>query len=246
MYGCRARIGFIAPASTIDTTAFEFYRMAPSGVLMVATLMGIRILTEEDIGRALEALDRVAATYAREPVDIVILGGSPPVIHGGLGSEQELADRIERASGIQATTSQVAAIAALQALDVKKLAIASPFDDQQNSKLKLYLEGNGFEVPSVAAGLDEPLHNYSFLSNEASYRLGREAVRQAKGAVDGLYLPCAKWPTVENIALLEQDTHVPVVTSIQAMLWYCLRKLGLRDRIAGYGRLFEIEELDRN
>jgi len=243
MYGCRARIGFIAPASTIDTTAYEFYRMAPSGVIMVATLMGIRILTDEDIGRALEALDRIAETYSREPVDIVILGGSPPVIHGGIGSEKELADRMQRASGIQATTSQVAAIEALRALGVKRLAIASPFDDHQNGKLKQYLEGNGFEVMSVAAGLGEPLNKYSFLANEVSYRLGREAVRQARGAVDGLYLPCAKWPTVENIGLLERDTHVPVVTSMQAMLWYCLRKLGLPDRIEGFGKLFEIEEV---
>ncbi len=243
MYGSRARIGFIAPASTIDTTGYEFYQMAPPGVIMVGTIMGIRILTDEDIGRALEALDRVAEQYSREPVDIVILGGSPPVIHGGIGSEKELADRMQRASGIQATTSQVAAIAALKALGVKRLAIASPFDDHQNGKLKKYLEGNGFEVVSVAGGVGVPLKDYSFLANETSYRLGREAIRKAGGKADGLYLPCAKWPTVENIALLEKDTHVPVVSSIQGMLWYCLRKLGLRDRIEGFGKLFEVEEV---
>jgi len=47
------------------------------------------------------------------------------------------------ASGIHATTSQVAALAALKALGVKRLAVASPFDDHQNDKLKQYLEGNG-------------------------------------------------------------------------------------------------------
>lgn len=241
MYGYRARIGFIAPSSTLDTPAYEFYRMAPPGVVMVGTIMGIRVLTDEDIGRALESLDRVAEEYSREPVDIVVLGGSPPAIHGGVGSEQKLAERIERASGIQATTSQFAAIAALRALGVKRLAIASPFDDHQNGKLKEYMEGNGFAVTALA-GLGAPLSEYAFLANETSYRLGRKAVREAGGAVDGLYLPCAKWPTVENIGALERDTHVPVVTSIQAMMWYCLRRVGLRDRIEGFGKLFEIED----
>ncbi len=243
MYGWRARIGFISPSSTLDTPAYEFYKMAPPGVTMVGTIMGIRVLTDDDVARALEALDRVAEQYAREKVDIVVLGGSPPVILGGIGSEKKLAERMERASGIHATTSQVAAVAALKALGVKRLSIASPFDDHQNDKLKQYLEGNGFKVVSLAGGIKEPLSEYALIPNETSYRLGREAVRLAGTGVDGLYIPCAKWPTVENIDVLEKDTQLPVVTSIQAMLWYCLRTLGIRDRIQGYGKLFGIEEI---
>ena len=243
MYGWRARIGFISPSSTLDTPAYEFYRMAPPGVTMVGTIMGIRVLTDEDIGRALKALDEVAEQYSKEKVDIVVLGGSPPVILGGVGSEKKLAERMERASGIQATTSQVAAISALKALGVKRVAVASPSDDHQNSKLKQYLEGNGFKVPAVAGGVKEPLSEYALLPNDLSYRLGREALRQAGSEADGLYIPCAKWPTVENIKFLEMDTRLPVVTSIQAMLWYSLRKLGHRDRIEGFGKLFAIEEI---
>ncbi len=66
MYGWRARIGFLGPSSTIDTPAYEFYRMAPPGVAMVGTIMGIRILTDDDIERALQELDRVAQQYSRE------------------------------------------------------------------------------------------------------------------------------------------------------------------------------------
>jgi len=52
---------------------------------------------------------------------------------------------------------------------------------------------------AVAGGIKEPLSEYALIPNETSYRLGREAVRLAGAQVDGLYLPCAKWPTVENI-----------------------------------------------
>jgi len=243
MYGWRARIGFIAPSSTLDTPAYEFYRMAPPGVIIVGTIMGIRILTDEDIGRALQSLDHVAEQYSKERVDIVVLGGSPPVIHGGIGSEKKLVERMEHSSGIQATTSQAAAIAALKALGISQLAVASPFDQHQNGKLKQYLEASGMMVTAME-GLGAPLSEYAFLSNEVSYRLAREAVRRAGNQVNGIYLPCAKWPTVENIDILEKDTRLPVVTSVQAMLWYCLRKLRLYDTIKGYGKLFEIETVE--
>jgi len=242
MYGWRARIGFISPSATIDTNGYEFYRIAPPGVTMVGTIMGIRILTDQDIGRALEELDRVAGQYSKDRVDIVVLGGSPPVILGGIGSEKKLAERMEQASGIQATTSQVGAIAALKALKVTKVAVASPFDKHQNEKLGQYLEASGIK-PVAVEGLAVPLEEMAFLPTEASYRVARQVVQKAGGEANGIYLPCAQWPTVENIDVLEKDTGLPVVTSLQAMLWYCLRRLGIRDTIKGYGRLFEITTL---
>jgi maleate cis-trans isomerase len=243
MYGWRARIGFINPSSTMDTPIYDFYRMAPPGVTMVGTNMGIRILNDQDIARALEALDRVAETYRKERVDIVVLGGSPPVILGGIGSEKKLAERMERASGTQATTSQAAAVEALKALGVKGVAVASPFDQHQNGKLKEYLEASGFKVPAIG-GLGALLEEIAFLPTEKCYKLAMDVVRQAKNEANGIYLPCAQWPhAVENIAVLEQDTGLPVVTSLQAMLWYCLRRLGIRDQIKGFGRLFEIQTL---
>jgi len=242
MYGWRARIGFISPSSSLDTPAYEFYRMAPPGVQMVGTILGIRILTDEDIGRALEALDRVAEQYSRDRVDIVNLGGSPPVVLGGKGSEERLIEQMERASRTQATTSQTGAVAALKALGITRVALASPFDEHQNEKLKQYLEASGLRVGAMQ-GLGVPLQEMAFLATETSYRLAREVIRRAKDQVNGVYLPCAKWPTVENIAVLERDTNLPVVTSIQAMLWHCLRKLGIREKIEGYGKLFGVDTL---
>lgn len=240
MYGWRARIGFINPSSTLDTPAYDFYRMAPPGVTMVGTIMGIRMLEDQDIARALEALDRVAGQYTKDRVDIVVLGGSPPVILGGIGSEERLIERMARASGTMATTSQTGAVVALKALNVKRVAVASPFDKHQNEKLKEYLEGHGLKVAAVE-GLGTPLEEIAFLSRETCYKLALNVARQAETGVDGIYLPCAQWPhAVENIATLESGTGLPVVTSLQAMLWYCLRKIGIQDKIEGYGKLFQI------
>ena len=121
------------------------------------------------------------------------------------------------------------------------MAVATPFDKHQNEKLKEYLEAHGLKVAAID-GLGAPLEEIAFLPSDKSYKLALDVVRRGGNGVDGIYLPCAQWPhPVENIALLESDTELPVVTSLQAMLWYCLRKLGIRDKVEGFGKLFEID-----
>lgn len=242
MYGWRARIGYICPASTIDTPGYEFYRMAPQGVTMVGTILGIRVLTDEDVSRALEALDRAAEQYSKHRVDIVIMGGSPPVTRGGMAYEEQLAERMKNVSGIQSYTSQGAQIAAFKALRVEKVAVAGPYDEYQTEKLKQYIEMCGLSVVAIK-GLGLTLEEMPFLPTEKSYRLGREVASLASGRAQGIYLPCAQWPTVENITALERDSGLPVVTAMQALLWYCLRKLGIREKIQGFGKLFEIDNI---
>lgn len=57
---------------------------------------------------------------------------------------------------------------------------------------------------------------------------------------DGVYVPCPRWAVSPNIAALERDTQKPVVASLQAWIWVCLRRLGIRDKIQGYGQLFNL------
>jgi len=148
-----------------------------------------------------------------------------------------LIETMEKASGTMATTSQTGAVEALRALNVAKVGVASPFDDHQNNKLKEYLVTKGFEVPVIKGG-NVPLEDISLVSNEDSYRAAREVNDEGREKIEGIYLPCAQWPTIENIEYLERDTGHPVVTSLQAMLWHCMKKVGIKDKMEGYGKLF--------
>ena len=51
---------------------------------------------------------------------------------------------------------------------------------------------------------------------------------------------------LDAAAQLEEDLGVPVVTANQASFWSALRRLGLRDKVVGFGRLLEIENLPPN
>jgi len=136
MYGYRGRIGFIAPGSTIETIPIEFYKIVPDGVVIVFTSIGIKRLTKDDIGESLKGIEKAAEELARTKVDVIILGGSPPVIFGGFGFDKKIIDRIKTVTDIPSTTSQTLAVEALNTLKIKKLVVASPFGEDQNSLLK--------------------------------------------------------------------------------------------------------------
>ncbi|OGA64931.1 MAG: hypothetical protein A3G81_19745 [Betaproteobacteria bacterium RIFCSPLOWO2_12_FULL_65_14] len=140
-------------------------------------------------------------------------------------------------TSIPGTTSQTGAVEALRSLGVQKVAIASPFAEDQNLLLKKFLEDSGFRVVAVK-GLAIPLIDIGRMTASASYQLAKQAFSEASDA-EGIYMPCAQMPTFRNIAPLERDLGVPVVTSFQGMLWHVFDKLGIHEPIHGYGRLLE-------
>lgn len=235
-YGYRGRVGFIAPGSTIETPPIEFYKIVPDGVVIVFTSIGIKRLTKEDIGEALKGIEKAAEDLARSKVDVIILGGSPPIIFGGFGFDKKIIGRIKTITGIPATTSQTLAVDALNTLKIKKLVVASPFGEDQNSLLKIFLQDSGFFVYNIK-GLNMERIEYGMLPRDASYKLAMEACKGVEG-FDGVYLPCAQMPTIEVIDQLEEELGKPVVTSLQAMIWGALKIMGISDTITGYGQLF--------
>jgi maleate isomerase len=55
---------------------------------------------------------------------------------------------------------------------------------------------------------------------------------------DTILLPSPHWPTVGAIDPLERELGVNVMTALQAIVWHALRRVGVTDRIEGFGRLF--------
>ena len=71
---------------------------------------------------------------------------------------------------------------------------------------------------------------------EAAFRLARLVDRPEAQAI---FLSCTQMATIDVITDIERELGKPVVTSNQACLWACLRRLGIRTPIAGYGHLHE-------
>jgi maleate cis-trans isomerase len=46
------------------------------------------------------------------------------------------------------------------------------------------------------------------------------------------------------VAELERNLGVPVVTSAQALMWAGLLLAGVREPVSGFGKLFDVHEID--
>ncbi len=234
MYGWRARIGHIYPAVVAETIFNDFFSMVPEGVTLVQNHLSIKILKQEDLERAFAEIDRAALQLAERKPDIINIGGAPMIRLKGLGSDVELIRRIQEKTGIMTTTSQTAAIEAFRELGASKLAVASPYHDDQNEQVKKLLEANGFDILNIV-GLRKNVVEIHEIPPAVAYRHAKSVKMQAPEA-QLLYVPCAHF-SVPEIALLEHEIGCPVVTSTMAMIWDAFKKLAVRPAIANRGRL---------
>lgn len=233
MHGWRATLGMIIPGEIAG--GGELYPVLPKGVTMLEYCLGIRQLNKVDIERALGNFDAAVAALAKRRVDIINLGGSPPVIVGGYGFDQQLTERARQITSIPFSTSQTAAVQALDHLGVRKVAVCSPFPDELNGMLKSFLEQSGFQVMSIV-GLGRPYEEVRAQAPEVAYRLAKRAFALAPEA-DGVYMAGGALPAVEVVDLLEKDLKVPVVASLLAALWNMMRMLRLSEPVVSYGQL---------
>jgi hypothetical protein len=103
-YGWRARIGLFQPGVVSDTNPFEFYMMAPSGVQMMLTSLGIDHPSEASYDRAITDLETpVERLLARQP-DVMVQTGIPPLVIQGWGVEDELRKRVARLTAVPPVT----------------------------------------------------------------------------------------------------------------------------------------------
>jgi maleate isomerase len=75
---------------------------------------------------------------------------------------------------------------------------------------------------------------YVAVEPAAWYRIVREA---AVPGADAILVSCTNIRVLDVVERLESDLDCPLVTSNQAAVWHCLRRLDLPDRVPGYGRL---------
>ena len=235
MYGWRAKIGRISPSP--ETVGAEEWRLSmPNGVCLVETRTLIYNVTVEGLSETVKQVERAALELASAEVDVILQAGTAIAFFRGFGYDQELSQRIHRATGIKATTSLTAVVDALRMLKIQRLAIATSYLADLDARLAEVLEKSGFEVAAIRGmGLKKSI-DMGKVSPEKTYRLSREVVRSAPQA-DGILISCGNLRTFEAIEPLEMDTGLPVVTSNQAGLWQVLRMAGIKDRLAYLGRL---------
>ena len=239
MYGWRSKIGLITPMSENAEHAFHIY--APEGVSFASMKIRFPGPTPEGLHVLTDQLEQTAAIYKGTRMDLVVFGCTSGSCIEGIGYDQELIRRIERASGIPGLTTSTAVLEALAALGTKKVAVLTPYPVETNVIEKKFLEDNGFAVTNIEAMDMSPLKSQGKGFEDASEEfLIEHSLAVDLGDADTFFLSCMGLTTLEMVQPLEDQLGIPVVTSHQATLWSALRHCGIQDTRNDLGKLFTI------
>jgi maleate isomerase len=227
MYGWRGRFAHLSP-SRGDILVYEFYRIAPRGVMLVNSTGSVRNLRDDDLEARLQSVETAARDVVNEGVGLIVVGGSPLLTLQGYGSERRLSARLTQACSLPCVTGIELEVEALRSVGCQRPVIASPYPPTLDERLISYLRAASFDVQGcVGLGIVSN-SEIGALPEHASLHAGRRAAASAPQA-DGVFLPCARWPTLDSVPLLEQEFGLPVVSATLAVFYGAFARLGIRD-----------------
>lgn len=231
----RARIGFICVANA-GLTEGDMFAMCPPGVGLSFTRVRMRTdCTVANLAGMESDLDDATATLFPGREDLHVLCYNCTAGSFVIGEETIKAKITAGRPRIRATTLLSGVAAALAALRVKRISVATAYTADINELEAAYFRENGYEVVSMEGlGLltDADMNRVSpdYLAAFA------RSVDRAEG--DALFLSCGALRSTEIIGRLEAELGKPVIGSNQASMWNCLRLAGIKDQTDGFGRLF--------
>jgi maleate isomerase len=250
MYGWKGRIGLLIPARCTAMEP-EFYKMAPEGVTTHTTRM---VLRASSLSSYLEMEDEIyRAAELIQPLnpDIIVVGCTSGGFVKGKSHDEAMTAKISTMTGIAAISSATAVIEALKVFRIRRVALATPYTEDVNEKEKEFLESHGVQVTRMKGlGYSQPQASYPLAPREVSgmgllepyvaYKLAQDVdSREAEGVL----ISCTNLRTIECIQALEENLRKPVITSNQATMWLALRRMGINERIMGFGSLLTIPAL---
>ena len=229
----RAKIGYVILA-TEQTVQDDVIKLRPEGVGIHFTRAAIAdSITNETLAVQVDLLADCAATLLPDgSLDVVCYACTSGSLVIG---EQRVFKALNKgAPNAKAPSLITGVIRALQAVNAKKLVIATPYLDEINLREVEYLEDAGFEVLSIA-GLK--LEKDSDMVRVAPDFIADFALQQDCSNADAIFISCGALRTLDVVQQIEAQAGKPVIASNQAMIWDTLRLAGVDDQIKGYGRL---------
>lgn len=217
-------LGYVIPHLTTDLDAYQFYRIAPEGMMLVTTGLDLAEYSLAAVERELPVLHARWALLAARPVDRIALSGVPVASVLGRTRTRALLAEARARTGLACDTDLEAHIAALGHLGARRIALASRWPDAVNDALTAYLGEAGIEViarRSRGRSLDQNKAAGPAADHQLALDLGREVLCAAPRA-EALLLPGGLWFAIHAVPILEAEFGVPVLTNIASTTWAAL------------------------
>ncbi|MGX9354666.1 maleate cis-trans isomerase family protein [Roseobacteraceae bacterium S113] len=129
-----------------------------------------------------------------------------------------------------------ALIAACNHLNLRRIALISPYVESVSAKLRAELATAGITVTGFAS-FEEPVEaNVVRIAPQSIADAARDIGQSAE--CDGVFLSCTNLRTLGIIEAVEAQIGKPVLSSNQVLAWHLLQLVGARPQAGGVGALF--------
>lgn len=224
------QLGYIIPHLYTDIDAYQFYRVAPEGMVVITTGLNLTEYSLAAVERELPTLWERFDLLAKKKADRISLSGVPVAAALGRKKMLEILAAAEARTGLPCDTDLEAHIATLQRLGATKIALATRWPETVNSALTRYLAEAGIETiacRSRSRTLTENKHTLASDDHELALELGRQVLKETPAA-QALLMPGGLWFAIYAVPLLEAEFGVPVLLNITSTTAQALRAAGPR------------------
>jgi arylmalonate decarboxylase len=214
----------------------EGLAMYPTGVRFVVADVGLKTMTPEGYDAVIDRIGPAGEKLASEGANAVVLMGTSLSFYKGAEFNERLTETLKKATGLPATTMSTGVIEGLKMVGAKRVIAATAYDDEVNRRLQAFLKESGFEVLGVKGLGIEKVEDVDRVTQDGLLKFCVD-VRQTQPAANAILVSCGGLRTLEILAPLERQGHIPAVSSTPHALWAGVRLLGLNGRAPGFGTL---------
>lgn len=168
------------------------------------------------------ALARAVETFAAVKPACVAYGCTSGSFVGGRAGEHRLREVMLECGAPAAVTSSGALLSALAHLNIKRLAIATPYNATLTGLLQSYLQEADVDV--VSSHYLDKEKGIALVSYDAVRYL---AAKVDRPEADAVFLSCTNLRTFDILEELELILGKPVLSGNQVMMWAALHIVGL-------------------
>jgi maleate cis-trans isomerase len=218
-------LGYILPHADTELDAYQFYRVAPEGMVLVTTQLSLKeyslAAVEHELGGIWERFDRLA----EKRVDRVAVSGVPLAALLGRDRVLALLAQAEARTGLPCDTDLEAHVAALHHLGARRIVLATRWPEHVNQAVERYLAEAGVEVlacRTLGRSLQENRAASAAKDHRRALELGQDLLIEAPDA-QAMLMPGGPWFALYAALALEAQSNKPVLLNITSSTWAALR-----------------------
>lgn len=237
----RRRIGMLTPSSNtvLEPMASMILGGVPEVTVHYSRLPVREISLADESLKQFELDAYLAAANLLADAKVHVIGwNGTSASWSGFEADARLCDAIRNAFGVEATTAVLAINELLEALEVGRLALVTPYVSDVQSRIIDVYGAAGYECVSEYHSGEQI--NFAFADIDDQELTS--AIRAAADAKpDAIVVMCTNLRAAHLVDGLEAELGIPILDSVAAFVWKAALLCGIDTRrISGWGRLFGV------